>query len=301
MKKILSITLLLAMCLGLLTGCKDATATVTDSKKVVFTIGKTTYTKGDLYTQMGKDDAANIIVTKALAYIADKEVDDSDKIRTDAEDRYNDYKKQIEDSGEDFEETIKTYGYDTPEDFMNYCIEVVKSEALIDKYVEANWDALLEEYAPLKARIISISASDDTAIAKKNAEAALEKIKNGESFEDVANEYSDTNSVSLAKETLYTRKSTLDYNVLQFLSTVNAPTLSEIITSQKGTTFYIVQVTNINSEQLKEEFIDSLEANDDFLDRAYNYYCRKYNFTVYDIDVYNYINTNYPSFLQEED
>jgi len=298
MKKFVKIALLVVLSLSVLSGCKDATATISDKSTVIMTIGKTKITKGDVYDAMCNDDAANIIVTKALALIAEKEVELTDDIKKAAEDIYTNYKEQIEKNKQDFEETIKSYGYESLEAFMDYCTETARSNALTDKYIEDNWNTILEEYAPVKARIISISGVSDDAAAKEKIQSALAEIKDGGDFEAVAAKFSDNKD--LGKEALYTRKSSLDYNVLQYLSTVNAPGLSDIITSQKGTTYYIVQVTNINAEQLKDELIKSLKDTNDFVNGIYTHYCEKHNFKIYDIGLYNLIKNNYPAFLVQK-
>ena len=298
MKKFVKITLLVVLALSVLSGCKDATATISDKSTLIMSIGRTKITKGDVYDAMCSDDAANTVISKALALIAEKEVEITDEIRKSAEETYTDYKEQIEKSGDDFEETIKSYGYDSVEAFMDYCIENARISALTDKYIEDNWTAILEEYGPVKARIISISSTTDDAAAKEKIQSALSELKAGGDFEAVAAKFSDVED--LAKETLYTRKSSLDYNILQFLETVNAPTLSDIITSQKGTAYYIVQVTNINAEQLKEELITSLKDTTDFVNGIYTNYCEKHNFRIYDIGVYDLIKNSYPAFLVQD-
>ena len=131
---------------------------------------------------------------------------------------------------------------------------------------------------------------------RKKAEEAIAEIKAGSVFEDVAAKY--TSDSALTAEKLYTRdNSSLDYNVLQFLATVQAPTLSDVIVNKNANGYYIVQVTVTNQEQLRIDTIDYLKSLSTFTDKAYGYFFTKHNFTVYDIDVYNSIKRNYPSYL----
>ena len=135
-------------------------------------------------------------------------------------------------------------------------------------------------------------------IAKQKATEAHEQLKSGGSFDAIAEKYAE--NADLAKETLYTNKSSLEINVMQYLASVNAPALSDVITSDKGTAYYIVQVTNINGEQLKDDLHKYLEDTNDFTDSVYSYYCKKHNVKYYDIDVYNLIKNNYPAFLVQD-
>jgi hypothetical protein len=141
--------------------------------------------------------------------------------------------------------------------------------------------------------------NNDIAGAKQKAAEAINDIKNGEDFKTVAEKYSV--SVPMANETLYTRYSSVDYNVLQFLLAVMEPTLSEPIENQNSSGIYIVQVTKTNVEQVKESFIASLNGNQDFIAKVNNYYFTKHSFTIYDIKTFEYITTNYPSYLPTKD
>ncbi|MBR0230054.1 MAG: peptidylprolyl isomerase [Erysipelotrichaceae bacterium] len=298
MKKFVKIALLLVLSLSVLSGCKDATANISDASTALFTIGKTKVTKGYLYAKMTTDDAANTIISKILGMIATDEVETTDEIRKSAEDLYTNYKEQIEKNKQDFEETIKSYGYASLDEFMDFCVESAKTTALVDKYIDENWEDILKEYAPVKARIISISAASDLDAAKKKAAEVFDKINAGEDFATIAEEYSETKEY--AKETLYTNKSSIDQSIKDFFKTVNAPKISETITSQNEKTLYIVQVTNINAEQLKSDFVDYLKNNTDFSNTVYSYFCKKHNVKFYDIDVYNLIKNNYPAFLVQD-
>lgn len=297
MKKLLTVILLAAMALTMLAGCEDATAKVSNANEMIMKIGKTTYTKGQLYEAMMEDDAVNTVVTKALQMIADAEIETTDEIKTEAQEMIDDYKEQIaETTDEPFEEAIKMYGYDSLEAFEEYCLLTTKSSHLLDKYIEENWDSLLEEYAPVKAKMIYVSGADGAEEGYKKAEEALEALKSGQNFEEVAEAY--TSNKNIMTEKLYTRKdSSLDYNVLQYLTTVSAPGLSQVITNKDVNGYYVVQVTNINQTQLKDDFIALLKDDTDFSDTVISHFFKLHNFTVYDIDVFNEIKENYPAYL----
>ena len=300
MKKTFRAALLVMLAVLLLTGCSDATAEVSDSKQVLMKIGKTTITKGDMYDAMLNDDAGNAVVNRAMSLIANTELETTDDIRQRAQELYDSYKKQMETDDRAFEDMLKDYGYESTEAFMDYCIATTKSEDLVTKYIDDNWDALVEQHHPLKAKMIYLAATEETANAVYDkAVQALEEIKNGKPFDQAAEEYNDTDS--LAEEKLYTRSDdSLDYNVLQYLVTATTTGLSGVIPNAKVNGYYIVMVTNANALQLKDDFVDKLTNDSDFVEEAHHFYFQKHNFTIYDIDIYNTIKNNYSAYLVQD-
>ncbi len=296
MKKYIILTLAI-LSVFLFTGCSDATADISDKNTTLFTIGNTKYTTGDLYDDMLDDDSGNAIVNMAMRLIAEAEIETTDEITEAAQELYDSYVETMEESFDSFLEGIQYYGYEDEEEFMEYCVSVSKAEALLDLYVDENWDDLMEEYQPIMARIMFFDASSlGTDAARENAQAALDAVAAGESFATVAEEYSD--DTDLAEETLYFRSSAdLDDNVLEYLLTCTTTGLSDIITNEDSDGYYIVQVTNINYSQMKDDIVAELEDDDDFSDSVYRYYFQKHEFTIYDIDVYNDIVDNYSNYF----
>ena len=299
MKKFIKIVVIALSLCCVLAGCKDATATVSNPKEVLIQIGKQKITKQDLYDRMMKDDAANTILTKAMEVVANAEIPDSEEITKAAQEKFDTYKAQLESEG-DFEEVLKSLGYDSVEAFLNYCVTIAKSEALQDKYIDEKRDDLYQQYMPLKARMIFIDGSEiGNDAAREKALEVITKIKTGEDFGNVAQQYSD--KTDLANETFYTRNSTsLDYNVLSYLMTVQNPTLSDPIVNSSANGYYVIQTTVTNQRQLKDDFSAYLKNLSTFLDECNGYYFTKHKFTLYDIDVYNTIKANYPSYLGKD-
>ena len=279
MKRLLK-AIVVALCFcTLLTGCKDATATVSNPNELIVQIGKEKITKKDLYDRMMKDDATNSIISKAMEIITAAEIETTPALEAKAQELFESYKAQLETQG-DFEEVLKNLGYESVDAFKQYCLTNVKADELAEKYITDGWDA-------------SEIGNEE---GRKKAEEAIAAIKAGKTFEEVAAEYS--SKEDLAKETLYTRdNSTLDYNVLAYLATVQNPTLSDVIVNKAANGYYVVQVTVTNQEQLKQDLITYLKSLTTFTDKAYGFFYKKHNFKVYDIDVYNTIKNNYPSYL----
>ena len=301
MKKLVKIALLSFITVALLAGCKDATATVSNPKEMLIKIGNVTVTKGDVYAEMMKDDASNTVVNLALKQIANAEVETTDDIKKEAQSTYDDYKAQIESTGVDFETGLKQYGYASAEEFMDYCISTVKADRLLDKYIDENWDKLVEENKPVKAKMIWVDGSNGMEDAQKEANEAIALLKSGVSFEEVSEKYNDRSAY--AEEKLYTlaNNSTLDYNVLQFMLNTATPTLSEAIQANTGSAYYVVQVTNTNINQMKDEFIEAYKNMTNTRDTVFHNYFKAHKFTIYDIDVFNTVKANYPSYLVQND
>ena len=301
MKKLVKIALLSFITVALLAGCKDATATVSNPKEMLIKIGNVTVTKGDVYAEMMKDDASNTVVNLALKQIANAEVETTDDIKKEAQSTYDDYKAQIESTGVDFETGLKQYGYASAEEFMDYCISTVKADRLLDKYIDENWDKLVEENKPVKAKMIWVDGSNGMEDAQKEANEAIALLKSGVSFEEVSEKYNDRQAY--AEEKLYTlaNNSTLDYNVLQFMLNTATPTLSEAIQANTGSAYYVVQVTNTNINQMKDEFITAYKNMTNTRDTVFHNYFKAHKFTIYDIDVFNTVKANYPSYLVQND
>ncbi len=301
MKKLVKIALLSFITVALLAGCKDATATVSNPKEMLIKIGNVTVTKGDVYAEMMKDDASNTVVNLALKQIANAEVETTDDIKKEAQSTYDDYKAQIESTGVDFETGLKQYGYASAEEFMDYCISTVKADRLLDKYIDENWDKLVEENKPVKAKMIWVDGSNGMEDAQKEANEAIALLKSGVSFAEVSEKYNDR--PAYAEEKLYTlaNNSTLDYNVLQFMLNTTTPTLSEAIQANTGSAYYVVQVTNTNINQMKDEFIAAYKEMTNTRDTVFHNYFKAHKFTIYDIDVFNTVKANYPSYLVQND
>jgi hypothetical protein len=292
------------LALSLLAGCEDASANVSGKNDMVMRIGNTTVTHGDIYQGMMSRDSAAAVVTTAKQQIIAAEVETTDEIQAKADETYDNYRSQIEATladGTTFEEAITDYGFTGDDDFRLYCLTDAKTSYLYEKYIDENWDTLVADKSPVKARMIFIDASSiGTELAYSKAEEALALLKGGTAFADVALQYSD--KLTLADEALYFRDdSSLDYMVLQFLTTATTTTLSDIIANNDVTGYYIVQITNINAQQMKDDIVAKLESDSDFSDTVFNYYFKKHAFTVYDIDVYNQLKADYPELLVQDE
>ncbi len=291
--RLLVITLLTAL---LLAGCGNKTAKVSNGSDVLIQFGDTKITKSDLYYSMLETDAGYTVINMANKMIVNLEIETTDELIAEAQEQIDTYKATLTD---DWQASLEKLGFETEEELFEQILASIKATKLTSKYLDENLDTLIEEYAPLMARIIYIRYVDnDIETAKTNAANAIEEIKAGEEFLKVAEKYSA--AITLANESLYTRYSEVDYNVLQFLLTVTEPTLSAPIENSTSSGIYIVQITKTNVEQVKDNFIEFLKSSEDFIAKVNNYYFTKHNFALYDVKTFEFVKTNYPSYLPTE-
>lgn len=296
MKKLAA--LLIVCSLFLLAGCGDASAELSDKKTVLFSLGKTKVTKQDFYNEMLKADKGMSVVNLATSYIVDKEVTTTPAMEAEAQKQLDDYKEEL---GEKFEESVISAGYASVDEFYNFLLNNVKSDHLSEAYIDNNWDALVKEYSPKKARIMCFNTSDSVTLddCRAKAQAAIEEVRGGASFATVAAKYGSDSS--LANEKLYTSKDTaLDVNVAQVISTATAPTVSDVTVNSSASSCYVVQITVTNDQQLKEDFVEYLKKQSSFSDNINKFYFEKYGFRVYDITTYNLLKENYSNYLVQD-
>ncbi|MGN1399223.1 MAG: hypothetical protein ACI4WG_04405 [Erysipelotrichaceae bacterium] len=297
MKKITLIISILAIAFTL-TACGNKTANVSHNE-VLIQFGKTKITTSDLYYQMLEADKGATAINEAAKVILDREIETTDEILAEANKQLNEIKIEFND---DLSSLMKSYGFETEEELLQQVIYSVKSDKLIDKYIENHLDELYAEYQPFKAKMIyiEINSTDDPEgeLAKEEAQLVVDLLKGGASFDEVSAEHSD--KTSYGTEQLYTTESSIDYNVLSYAQSVSSPSLSEIILNNNKTGYYVVQVTVTNKEQLKEDFLTSLKDNSDFTSMVENSYFRDHNFQLYDILTYTYISNNYSEYLSND-
>ena len=289
MKKIL----ILLICALLLVGCSDASANVKDSSTAIVTIGGKKITKGKLYELLrDQDQECEVILDFLISYIVNKEIETTPEIEATAKEHFADAKASM---GEEFESYLFVNGYENEEAFYEREFLVpTKLEDLAAHYIDENWDKVMEYYYPTKVRVIETLTSQD-------ASAALAEIKDGKSFESVANKYS-TKSAAIyeGNEYLLSRLDTsLPTQITTFVRENTVPTLSGVLTGDNLEAFYILQIVNCNPKQYREEAIELIKTTSVLDTEIIAFYCKKLNFRVYDVTLYNFLETNYPTYLNK--
>ncbi len=270
----------------LLVGCGNKTTNVSNSKEVLIKVGDRTVTIGEVYSQMMSTDSTAIIKQMATRVILNKEVPVTDEMKVEADEVLKQFTDSVTDNIELY---LEYYGYkDTTDYYDNGILPSLQQEALVNTYLTENFDSLVAGYRPKKIRLIEIT---DATLAA----AALAEIKAGEDFSVVADKYS--TSTYPGDEELVNNTSSLPDVVINFVDYLTTPTLSDVLTD--GTTNYIVQITNADTNKLKQEIIDTFAVDTTFSDKALETYFVKHNFTIYDKSIYDVFVQTYPNYLAE--
>ena len=289
MKKILA----LCMCLLLLVGCSDASASVSNGNSAIVTVGGKKVTKQQLYEVLRDQDNGDTVLTLLTNYIVNKEVTLTSEMEAAAQ---AELQSTLDQLGENLQDFLDYYGYASTD--VYYEKEVLPSvmyEYLPDAYIEENWDSVMEYYYPTMVRILETETAEEANNAKKEIQA-------GATFKEVADKYS-TKSETLYDGNEYTvsraDSETLATNVVTVIREATGPTLSAVINNDAADRFYIVQITECNPNQYKDEAIAIVKESADLETEMMAYYCKKYDFKIYDIDLYNIFEEYYPTYLQQ--
>lgn len=267
-----------------LVGCGNKTTNVSNSSDVLIKVGNQSITVGQVYSQMMATDSTAIIKQMASRIIFDKEVPMDDALKAEADTQLQEF---IDSVGENLDVYLQYYGYKDKDDYYNNgIIPSLQQEKLVRNYLTENFDAVAAGYRPKKIRLIEIT---DATLAVE----ALAEIKAGVDFSVVAEKYS--TSTYPGDEELVNNTSSIPSVVVEFIDYLTTPTLSEVLTD--GTTNYIVQVTNADTNKLKDEIIESFTFDSTFTDKTLESYFVKYNFTIYDKSVYDLFIQTYPNYI----
>lgn len=282
MKKIL----ILAACMLLLAGCSDASAKITNGNEAVVTIGDQSYTRQELYSFMSNYGGSYYAVVNAQKTILDTEVPVTEEMTSTVDSTLELYSQMM---GSYLETYLQSQGFSGIEQYREILIQNEQLGELYKKYVEANYDSLSATFAPKSIQLMKFGTEEE-------ANTALQAVKDGNDFATVAQENQST--VDGAAQ-LVTSTSSFETVVQYAISTQAAGELSEVIGNDDKTAYYIVKVVSTDAAELKEEAIPVIAGADTIADQAVQYYFKEYNFTVYDIDLYNQLQQSYSDLLNQ--
>ena len=227
-------TLLAAMMLFTLAGCKDATAGISNGSEALITIEGNKITNGDIYGLIKTSAGANETLSLIKTQIYKKEnIKVSDAMKKEAEESVKSLKSMY---GDSLQDTLKQYGFDNLEQYKEKSIYPgLQQKELNKKYVKAKEKAMFDSYYPVKAQILE-------ADSKKKAENALKALKDGKDFKAVVKEYGSTTTYKGSEE-IYNSKSGLPTTVFDKIKSTNKKGLIESVmedTSSKK--YYVVKI-----------------------------------------------------------
>ena len=273
------------LALSTITGCSDATASLKDKSTVVMKVGKTAITKGEVYSTLFASYGYTQAVTDAKHIIANNEIEITDDMKEQADSIVEMYKNYY---GDQFTSMLESNNM-TEDDYKDTYITSLQTAELTNKYIDEEYDALVLEYTPVKATILSFSEEDkaDSTLSalKDGSLSAAEAAKNYDSNKSGDSEIVTINSTSYDAEALAVIRS-------------NKPDdgWAKVNSSSSGTT-YLIHVDETDANNFKDEFKSSISSTDAVKKNAITYFFKKYNFTVYDINLYNALEENNPEAL----
>ena len=284
MKKLLVILTTLFV----LVGCKDAVTKVSEDEKL-FKVGNYEYSKADLYDTMKRTDRGTVILQDAQKILSES-VELTDDMKKEAQEMVDNFKQIF---GDEFEATLAQIGFDSEEAYMEALIYPdLKFKSLTKTYVEENLDKFVDEYKPLKARILQVDAD--------KADDVHKEIKETNDFEKVAKENISEGGAYHGEEKLYLVKSTqFPASISNYLKDVSETGLSDVIKNDATESTYIIEVTELEVDNMKEEVVSELVNNQEVSKEIVSALFKKHNFKVYDKVIYDHIQENFPEYLQK--
>ncbi len=288
MKKLLGI-LCVAM-LVMVSGCKDATTSVSNGSDVIMRVGNTTVTKENVNTLLKLHTGYNSVLQDVIQKILDAEITITEEIEKAAKESLEQSKENL---GDYFLSSIEKSGYTDEEDYYrSVSLNGVLRKELTKKYlVEENQ---IEKYHPFKAQML-------IAKDQESANKALEELQNGIPFEEVTQQYGDV-SKSDGTITIYHSGSGLPAIVTEKITnTAQAQLLEEVITDSANSVYYVVNIVDYDYKNFVDEATTAIiEKTTSLNDEAIAFYLKKHQFKVYDVDIYNGIKQTNPTYLVQD-
>lgn len=273
-----------------LTACSDATTQVSTEKDVLFKIADTEVTKGDIYNGLKANGAVSELISDVTSYIVEQEVPVTDEIKKDAQDSMNMLKQMIGDDTK-WNEFISSMGYKTEEEYFNdRVLTAARADELTEVYLNENLEAVKNKY---EARVVEIFQTDNEDTAKE----ALAAIQGGMSVKEAVEKFEGITDTYKGEAEVVTNVSDLPSNVWTNILAITEDNsvLNTVQFKTDLSEYYVVRVVNVTApdDMAKEAFSSISEITDE----AFVYFLDKYDFTIYDIDVYNGFKAQKPDYI----
>ncbi|MEG1630351.1 MAG: hypothetical protein RR345_04460, partial [Erysipelotrichaceae bacterium] len=246
----------------------------------------------DVFKPM-KANAASTVLEEATNLIVKKEIETTDAMRQAASAELE--KAKATTSGT-FKEYINGMGFKSEEDYYNkYLLLAQQQKGLYNKYVVDNFDKLAKKLHPVKAQVIYTTDKD-------KAVAALADVIAGKGFVETAQAYGDTKNFSGNVQLIHSSSIGIVDVLMNRIKTVKKDNtlIKDLIVDATGNGYYILNVVNTKPADFKDEAINAFLELTNTKEDAMAYFLKKYNFVVYDINVYNTIKTNNPAYLVQD-
>lgn len=276
----------------LLAGCGNASAQLSYRNDVVAKVGSHTITEGDLYQSMKKNYIPEQTLLMIFQKIYENELD-MDEIKEKAQEQYDSVvKESLEKSYGSAEKAFQMLGMKDEAEYIEKSVmPSYAQEALTRKYFDDDKTEFLSDYKPVKAQIFETTDQD-------KASEALDKLKDGEDFKSVCKSLGDTTTYDGSEQIVHTETGLPAAVITKLNAQEEDNTLiKEIIPDATTGKYYVVKLITKNYDKIADDIKDSLADNSNITKAANVYYLKKYNFTVYDVDVFDMLKTSYPQYL----
>lgn len=288
MKKLLILALISVL---FMVGCStdDPYAGISENDSAVVTVDGNSYTRGQFYDALVSTNATALVTNKLVDMMYEDIIGDESVIL----DQVNEVLEQLKAGDESYFKLYLSYmGYTSEETYVNDMILFSKQDALVGKYIEDNYDQFITDYQPKMVRMLQTSDKD-------KAEEALALIKDGASFLETTTTYGNGN-YNGQTQLIHNESENVSSNVLLAIQSYDEATiLDAVVVNTEGTLFTVIEITDVDSTSLKDEFVSSLKQIDEVIDTAITSYVRAGNFTVFDKNVYDALNQTNPNFLDQ--
>ena len=288
MKKLLILALISVL---FMVGCStdDPYAGISENDSAVVTVDGHSYTRGQFYDALVSTNATALVTNKLVDMMYENVIGDESVIL----DQVNEILEQLKAGDESYFKLYLSYmGYTSEETYVNDMILFSKQDALVGKYIEDNYDQFITDYQPKMVRMLQTSDKD-------KAEEALALIKDGASFLETTTTYGNGN-YNGQTQLIHNESENVSSNVLLAIQSYDEATiLDAVVVNTEGTLFTVIEITDVDSTSLKDEFVSSLKQIDEVIDTAITSYVRAGNFTVFDKNVYDALNQTNPNFLDQ--
>lgn len=285
MKKLISSLLVLLI----LTGCSGQAQIKPATNELFFTINGKEIREQDTFEAMRlSQGSVTLVQQEAQKILLEKLVEEDEAFDKAVESTLKEAKELM---GENFELTLKQNGFDSEEQYIEEVVKnVARVQIVITKAMSEDYTELAKK-RPRKVRLLEVSQSDSKKV--------VELAKAGESLEDLSKEYALEKTDHKGQEILVSEISTVDTKILEkALAMTETGLVEEAVASKEGTSYYVAEVTELDTEVLKEEALEHF-SQDNTLSKTYLGKVFKDNdFKIYDQDIYNGFIEQYPEYIK---
>lgn len=284
MKKIFPLILSLIV----LSACGSAQTNISE-KEDLFRVGKTTVSSQDLFETMKHTDKASLVLQDAKERIAE-EIEVNKDMKKEAQEQIDMFKDIF---GDDFEKTLQQIGMKDEKEYLEKLVyPELRFNALLEKYVEENFDDLYEKHPAKKAQVLEVDP--------KKADEALALAKK-EGIEKAAEKYLVENSPFDGQEQIFylAEDGQIPAAVMTHLRDKEENGLSDVVKNESTETTYLVNMIASNSKEMKETLIKQYGHNQEIKEEITQEIFKKHQFKVYDQTVYDHLLEHFPSYVEE--